>query len=67
MGDWYEFEIRVIDGKEVSGFCYQNEATGWQEVFVEFTESQKRWAEEWTHNVNEMMEAQKEAIKSWLS
>ena len=67
MGDWYGFEIQVIDGKEVSGFSYQNEATGWKEVFVEFTESQKQWANEWASNMNDLNEMQSEAIKSWIS
>ena len=67
MGDFYDFDIRIIDGKEVSGFCYQNESTGWKEVFTEFTESQKRWAGEWVVKSNEIADEQAKAIKSWIS
>lgn len=66
MGDWYEFEIRVINGVEVSGFCYQNKDTCYQEVFVEFTESQKQWANEWQRKMNELMANQNAEIKSWI-
>lgn len=67
MGDWYEFEIKIIDGVQVSGFCYQNKETEYQEVFIPFTQSQKQWANEWQHNLNELMEEQKAAIKHWLT
>ena len=40
MGDYYDFDIRLIDGEEVSGFCYSNANTGWSEVFVQFDEGQ---------------------------
>jgi len=40
MGDRYDFEIRVIDGIEVSGFTYQCNESKWQEVFVEMSQEQ---------------------------
>ena len=45
MGELYEFDCRMIDGRVVHGFVYSNESTGWNEVFVEFDEEQKAEAE----------------------
>ena len=66
MGDWYGFEIRVIDGREVSGFSYQNENTGWNEVFVEMTDDQKAYANEWELRVAKLTKEMESEIKGWI-
>jgi len=45
MGELYEFDCRMIDGRAVYGVVYSNESTGWNEVFVGFDEEQRAEAE----------------------
>ena len=66
MGDWYDFDIRVVDGKEVSGFCYSNNKTGYQEIFVEFTKKQKKLANKWLDKSDKLMDKKGDMIRAWL-
>lgn len=66
MGEWYDFEIRVIDGREVSGFVYSNERTGWGEVFVEMTDDQKAYANDYQRRSVELNSEMQSAVKSWV-
>lgn len=66
MGEWYDFEIRVIDGREVSGFVYSNERTGWSEVFVEMTDDQKAYANDYHRRSVELNNEMQSAVKSWV-
>lgn len=66
MGEWYDFEIRIIDGREVHGFEYSNPATGWNPVFVEMTEEQFNDANEWSNKVRSLREEKDSMIKSWI-
>jgi len=66
MGDYYEFDIRMIDGKEVSGFCYQSEATGWNEIFVQFTDEQAEQANKHEVKVQALNLLRELLIKSWI-
>ena len=66
MGDYYDFEIREIDGKDCIGFCYQNKSTNYEEVFVELSDSQCRMAIKWQKQHNEIWKAKDEMIKSFL-
>ena len=66
MGDYYDFEIKVIDGVEVSGFCYSNKNTGWNEVFVEMTEQQCAVANQIQEKYEAVRQEQQDIIKAWL-
>lgn len=66
MGEWYDFEIRVIDGREVSGFVYSNENTGWSEIFVEMTDDQKTYANDHHRRSVELNDEMKNTVKSWI-
>lgn len=66
MGDWYDFDVRLIDGKEISGFCYQNADTGWQEVFVEMTSQQCNEASQIQKEYEELRKKQYKIIKGWI-
>lgn len=66
MGDWYDFEIKIIDGVEVSGFCYQNADTGWQEVFVEMTAEQCEKANQIQQEYDAIRQKQRNLIQSWI-
>lgn len=65
MGEWYDFEIRVVDGREVSGFVYSNERAGWGEVFVEMTDEQKAYANDYHKRSVELSGEMKNTVKSW--
>lgn len=67
MGDWYDFEIKIIDGKEISGFEYSNPDTGWNPVFVEMTEEQCEAANKWSDKVNALYDEKNALIKSWIN
>lgn len=67
MGDLYVFDVEIIDGEEVLGFYYQNKSNNWNGVFVEFSEEQKKQAEEWNEKLNRLHNEQEELIKGWLS
>jgi len=67
MGDLYTFDGKIIEGKEVLGFYYQTEANNYNGVFVEFSEEQKKQADEWNEKLNILYEEQERLIKSWLS
>lgn len=66
MGEWYDFEIRVIDGRDVYGFVYSNERTGWGEVFVEMTDDQKAYANDYQRRSVELNSEMQIAVKSWV-
>ena len=66
MGEWYDFEIRVIDGREVSGFVYSNERTEWNEVFVEMTDEQKSYANDHHARSVALHDEMKSTVKSWI-
>lgn len=66
MGDWYDFDIRIINGKEVSGFCYCNESTGWQEVFIPMTKEQIAYANQYVKECQILNEKKDKTIKNWL-
>ena len=66
MGDWYDFEIRDIDGKEVAGFSYQNKATGWKEVFIEMSPNQLLMAQDHMNKTRDLERSKNTLIKSFL-
>ena len=66
MGDYYAFDCRIIDGKEVYGFYMQTEATGYNGVFVQFTDEQKKQADEWNAKMEALMQEQESLIKGWI-
>lgn len=66
MGEWYDFEIRIIDGREVSGFAYSNERTGWNEVFVEMTSEQKSYATNYHYKCVALQDEMKSTVKNWI-
>lgn len=66
MGEYYYFDFQEVDGEVKAGFCYKNEATGWNEIFVEFTQEQLDYANHWQQRSNDLDEERKEVIKSWL-
>lgn len=67
MGDYYEFEIKIIDGLECEGFIYQNENTGWNEIFVQFTGEQEDQANNMMEKFDSLRLQQTALIKSWIS
>lgn len=66
MGEWYDFEIRFIDGREVSGFSYADEDTGWNDIFVEMTEDQCNLANKWQQRATELHDIKMDMIKGWI-
>ncbi len=66
MGDWYEFEIQVIDGKEVPVFCYSNKNSRYTEVIVQLSEHQITLAREWQKKMNALREDKDNLIKGFL-
>lgn len=66
MGDYYDFEIREIDGKDIAGFCYQNKSTNYKEVFVELSDAQLRMATEWHKKQDDISKEKDEMIKAFL-
>lgn len=67
MGEVYCFDVRIIDGREVFGFCYQSEDTGYNEIFVEMTEEQESLAIEWVGKLDKLHQEQADLIKSWAN
>jgi hypothetical protein len=67
MGEFYEFDARIIDGNIVYGFVYRNKNTGWNDVFVEFDESQKTEADKLTAEMDLVREKQSEFLKMIVS
>lgn len=66
MGDYYDFEIREIDGKDVAGFCYQNKSTNYKEVFVELSFNQMELAVSWHDKERDLMQEKQRLIKGFL-
>tara|TARA_R110002020_G_scaffold247219_2_gene461149 strand:+ start:263 stop:469 length:207 start_codon:yes stop_codon:yes gene_type:complete len=66
MGDYYDFEIREIDGKDRTGFCYQNKSTNYKEVFVELSDAQCRMAIRWHKKQDDILKEKDEMIKAFL-
>jgi hypothetical protein len=66
MGDYYAFDYQEIDGEERYGFYMQTEKTGYNGVFVQFTEEQRKQADEWQAKLDALMQEQQELIKSWV-
>lgn len=66
MGDWYDFEIRLIDGIEKRVFCYSNKNTNYSEVVVELSESQLLLARDWHKKIEELELEKNNLIKSFL-
>lgn len=64
MGDYYDFETKIIGGKEVSGFVYKNESTGWNEIFVQMTDEQCEIANNFEDRFNKIKEEMRDYIKS---
>ena len=67
MGEWYEFEIKIVDGREVFGFCYQNENTGWKEIFVEMTADQREVANQLLDEYEAIRQRQRKIIRGWIN
>lgn len=67
MGDIYEFDCRMIDGKIVYGFTYRNENTGWNDVFVEFDDDQKAEADKLSAEMDAVRERQSDFLKTIVS
>tara|TARA_R110002020_G_scaffold472219_1_gene699988 strand:+ start:493 stop:699 length:207 start_codon:yes stop_codon:yes gene_type:complete len=66
MGDYYDFEIREIDGKEVAGFVYQNCSTGFKGVFVDLSFNQMELAVAWHNKERDLMQEKQRLIKGFL-
>lgn len=66
MGDYYDFEIQVIDGKESPVFCYQNKNTNYQEVVVELSSAQYELARAWHKKHDELTKEKDLLIKGFL-
>ena len=66
MGDYYDFEIQVINGVEKMGFCYQNKDTNYREVFVELSKSQAEIAVKWHKKQDDISKEKDDMIKSFL-
>tara|TARA_R110002020_G_C15924017_1_gene743153 strand:- start:72 stop:278 length:207 start_codon:yes stop_codon:yes gene_type:complete len=66
MGDYYDFEIREIDGKEVAGFVYQNLQTEFKEVFVELSFNQMELAVNWHNRERDLMKEKQRLVKGFL-
>lgn len=66
MGDYYDFEIQVIDGRERPVFCYQNKGTKYQEVIVELSSAQYELAREWHKKHDELIKEKDLLIKGFL-
>lgn len=66
MGEYYYFDFQEVDGEIKAGFCYKNESTGWNEIFVEFTQEQLNYANDWQQRSNELDDERVEVIKSWI-
>jgi len=66
MGEWYEFEIQLIDGVEKPVFCYANSNTGFNEVIVELSKSQVEVAREWQKRHNALLDEKNNIIKGFL-
>ena len=66
MGDYYDFEIREIDGKKSNWLCYQNKSTGYKEIFVELSDAQCRMAIRWHKKQDDILKEKDEMIKAFL-
>ena len=66
MGDYYDIEIRLIDGKEKQVFVYSNKNTNYNEVVVEMSESQYEMASEWQKKLDKLIIEKDLMIKSFL-
>lgn len=66
MGDYYDFEVQVIDGKEVPVFCYQNKDTGYNEVVVQLSKAQYEMAKEWHRKHDAILKEKDLMIKGFL-
>lgn len=65
MGDRYDFEIRIIDGVEVSGFTYQCNESKWQEVFVEMSKEQIEFANSMQIKLEEIDNQISSEVRAW--
>lgn len=66
MGDYYDFEIQTIDGKDVPVFCYQSKDTGYQEVIVQLSPAQHELAVIWHKKHDKLIKEKDLMIKSFL-
>ena len=66
MGDWYDFEFRVIDGSAVPGFCYSIKENNNSEIFVEMTDEQRNLANLWEVELRALVSKKEAMIKSWI-
>lgn len=66
MGDYYDFEIRDIDGKEVAGFVYQNSQSNYKEIFIELSFNQMELAVAWHNKEKDLMRQKERLIKGFL-
>jgi hypothetical protein len=66
MGDYYDFEIQIIDGKDTMVFCYQNKGTGYEEVIVQMSEQQCNLAIGWHKKHSDIIKEKDVLIKSFL-
>ena len=67
MGDWYCFDAKEIDEEIVYGFTYQNENSGWNPIFVEFTGNQAEIAETLEQHKQNIENRIEDTIKGWLN
>lgn len=66
MGDYYDFEIQVIDGKEVPVFVYKNKNTNYEEIVVQLSDSQYELAKKWHKRMDQLSKEKNELIKGFL-
>lgn len=67
MGEYYDFETRLIDDRLVNGFCYCCESTGWNEIFVEFDGDQYERARKINEEVDLAIKKKESFIKSIIN
>ena len=66
MGDYYEFNIQIIDGKDTPVFCYQNKNTNYEEVIVQLSSAQYEIASDWEKKHTNLLKERDVLIKSFL-
>lgn len=66
MGAYYVFDAKEIDGTVVYGFTYQNERSGFNPIFVEFTDEQKIIADDLKIRIADLEVEIEKTIESWM-
>lgn len=62
----YGLEIKYIYGGYRKGFYYSNESTGFNEIFVEFTDDQRLIADDWINSSDKKGISEADLVKGFL-